>query len=283
MPIMFLIAGISTKFALQKRTIGQYILERTKKLLFPFVGGTLLIMPLMTYIADKFNCGYQGDLFQHYAIFFTHFTDLTGSDGGFSVGQFWFILYLFLISLIAIGIILLQRKLIPQKDTDISFVVVCLRGIPLPFLSRLLSLGGKSLAEYIYLFLIGYYIFSNTDIISKTEKYKWLFGCIGLLATAINVYLFIWSDTHHTLLNIVAKYISEWFMINSIVSKYMSKRSYAFYIFHFIWVVLFQYLLFNACSSHTFLLYVLPVPFAYGVILLCCEICNRVPIFSFLR
>lgn len=45
-------------------------------------------MPFMTYIADKFNCGYQGDLFQHYAIFFTKFTDLTGADGGFSVGQF---------------------------------------------------------------------------------------------------------------------------------------------------------------------------------------------------
>lgn len=106
MPLMFLIAGISTRFALQKRTIGQYVLERTKKLLIPFAFGTILIMPLMTYIADKFNYGYQGDLFRHYAVFFTRFTDLTGSDGGFSVGQFWFILYLFLISLIAVGITL---------------------------------------------------------------------------------------------------------------------------------------------------------------------------------
>lgn len=115
MPLMFLIAGISTKFALQKRTIRQYIQERAKKLLLPFAFGTITIMPLMTYIADKFNYGYKGNLFRHYAIFFTRFTDLTGSDGGFSVGQFWFILYLFVISLIAIGITLLQRKIIPKK------------------------------------------------------------------------------------------------------------------------------------------------------------------------
>ena len=73
MPFMFLIAGISTRFALNKRTVGQYVLERTKKLLIPFAFGTMLIMPLVTYIASKFNYGYQGDLFRHYAVFFTHF------------------------------------------------------------------------------------------------------------------------------------------------------------------------------------------------------------------
>ena len=76
MPLMFFIAGISTRFALQKRTVGQYVSERAKKILIPFIFGTMLLMPPMTYIADKFNCGYQGDFFQHYAVFFTHFTDL---------------------------------------------------------------------------------------------------------------------------------------------------------------------------------------------------------------
>lgn len=296
MPSMFLIAGISTRFALHKRTIGQYVLERTKKLLIPFVFGTMLIMPPMTYIASKFNYGYQGNLFRHYAVFFTHFTDLTGADGGFSVGQFWFILYLFLISLIAVGIILLQRKIMPSKDIDIPLVLIFLWGLPLPLFSDLLSIGGKSLAEYTYVFLVGYYIFSNDDAINQIEKWKWIFFFIGITATGFNVYMFIWSDTQHTLLNMIAKYISEWFMINSLlgigkrylnfngkVSEYMSKKSYTFYIFHFIWVVLFQYFLFHICSGNIILLYVLPVLFAYAATLLCCEICNRVSFFSFLR
>ena len=150
MPLMFLIAGISTRYALQKRTIRQYVFERTKKLLIPFVFGTMLIMPLMTYIADKFNCGYQGNLFRHYTVFFTRFTDLTASDGGFSVGQFWFILYLFLISLVAIGITLLQRKIMRKKDTYTPPILICLWGLPLPLLSELLSIGGKSFVEFTY-------------------------------------------------------------------------------------------------------------------------------------
>ncbi len=138
MPLMFFIAGISTRSALQKRTIGQYVLERAKKLLIPFIFGTVLIMPPMTYMADKFNYGYQGNLFQHYAVFFTHFTDLTGADGGFSAGQFWFILYLFLISLIAAGIILLQRKIMHLKD--IPFLMWTLRKIFVDNIIYMLSL-----------------------------------------------------------------------------------------------------------------------------------------------
>ena len=98
--------------------------------------------PPMTYIADKLNYDYQGNFFQHYTVFFTHFTDLTGADGGFSVGQFWFILYLFLISLIAVGIILLQRKIMHSKDIDMSFVLVFLWGLLLPLSNGLLSIGG---------------------------------------------------------------------------------------------------------------------------------------------
>ena len=239
MPLMFFIAGISTRFALQKRTIRQYVLERAKKLLIPFIFGTVLI--------------------------------------------------LFLISLIAVGIILLQRKIMHLKEIAIPFVLIFLWGLPLPFFSGVLSIGGKSLVEYTYVFLIGYYIFSNDDVINKTEKWKWVFLYIGIIATGFNVYLFIWSDAQHTLLNMIAKYVSEWFMINSLlgigkrylnlngkVSEYMSKRSYTFYIFHFIWVVLFQYLLFHVCNGNIILLYVLPVFFAYGAALLCCEVCNRV-------
>ena len=182
------------------------------------------------------------------------------------------------------------------KDIDVPMALIFLWGLPLPFFSGVLSIGGKILVEYTYIFLVGYYIFSNDDIIDKVEKWKWMFLCLGITATIFNVYLFIWSDTQQILLNTIAKYVSEWFMISSLLGigkgyldfdgkilKYMSKRSYTFYIFYFIWVVLFQYLLFQVCSGNIILLYVLPVLFAYGATLLCCEVCNRVSFLSFLR
>ena len=174
------------------------------------------------------------------------------------------------------------------KDIDVPMALIFLWGLPLPFFSGVLSIGGKSLAEYTYVFLAGCYIFSNDDVINKVEKWKWMFLCLGITATIFNVYLFIWSDTQQILLNTIAKYVSEWFMISSLLGigkGYLNLNGkiskYTFYIFHFIWVVLFQYLLFQVCSGNIILLYVLPVLFAYGATLLCCEICNRVSFFSF--
>ena len=110
MPLLFVLAGVSTKFALQKRTTKEYLMERVKRLLVPLLFGTIVIMPIMTYLADKFNYSYSGGLLQHYTIFFTKYTDLIGADGGFSLGQFWFLLYLLTISILGVGIItLLQR------------------------------------------------------------------------------------------------------------------------------------------------------------------------------
>lgn len=295
MPLLFLLAGISTRCSLQKRTEKQYVFERIRKLLIPFVFGTLLFIPIMTYIADKFNWGYDDNLFKHYSVFFTKFTDLTGADGGFSVGQFWFILYLFVVSIISLGIIALQKKMFPKCKGSFPVWLVCILGLPLPILSELLSIGGKSLAEYTYIFLLGYYIFSNDGVISKITKHRWIFLFAGLTAAIINVYLFIWSDTQYSIINTAAKFIAEWFMLiallgtgnrylnnKSKLSSYMSQRSFAFYILHFIWIVLFQYFIADIFSDNTVLLYLIPVVLAYGATFLCSEICIRIPFLCFL-
>lgn len=49
MPFFFLIAGTGTWFALRRRTPRQYIVERSQRLLIPFVAGVILLMPIMLY------------------------------------------------------------------------------------------------------------------------------------------------------------------------------------------------------------------------------------------
>lgn len=295
MPLLFVLAGVSTKFALQKRTNKEYIIERVKRLFVPFLFGTIFLMPVMAYIADKFNCSYNGGFFHHYEIFFTKYTDLTGADGGFSVGQFWFLLYLLIISIVSVGIFTLIRKVNFKPQKEIPFWLVLVLGLPLPLLSEWFSIGGKSLAEYTYLFLIGYYVFADEKIISKAEKNGWLLFGIGLVTTILNVYLFIWADKEFVLLNTVTKYLSEWVMIIALiglakkyldfkgkVSNYMNKRSFLFYIYHFIWVVLFQYILYDVVESQIWVLFTGTVLLSYLATFVCCEISIRIPFLCFL-
>lgn len=121
MPLLFVLAGISAKYALQKRTYKEYLGERVNRLLVPFLFGTIVFMPIMSYIGDKFNYSYNEGFLKHYIVFFTKYTDLTGADGGFSVGQFWFLLYLLIISIMSVGILTLLKKVISKSEKTYRF------------------------------------------------------------------------------------------------------------------------------------------------------------------
>jgi len=295
MPLLFVLAGISAHLALQKRTLREYLIERVKRLLIPFLFGTIALMPAMSYIGDRLNYSYDKGFLQHYMIFFTKYTDLTGADGGFSVGQFWFLLYLFIISIINILIFTLFPKAMTFTQKAVPLRVVLLLGLPLPIISGWLSMGGKSIIEYMYLFLIGYYIFSDDNTINNTEKNSLLLLGFGITASVLNAYLFLWKDKEYVLLNTLSKYVSEWIMIIAFIglakkflnfsgkiSNYMQKRGFLFYIYHFIWVVTFQYLLFILCGKQTIILFAGSIILSYLFTLITCEISMRIPLLCFL-
>ena len=297
MPLLFLLAGMSSRYALKRRTYGQYIVERIKRLIVPFVFGTLVFCPILAYIGDKTNCGYEGGLFDHYKIFFTKWTDLAGFDGGFNVGQFWFLYFLFIISLVSLGLIALTNKLAKNLNSmeKTPFPVICLMVIPLPFLYDLLAVGGKSIFHFIYIFLIGYYVLSFDKVIEKAEKYRYVSLMIGLVASITNVYMFIWSGTDFGLLNTVVKAFSEWFMILALigigkrridfknnVTDYMSERSFPLFSIHFLWIVFFQYWFSDLFANNIVLLFIVPIACAYVATLICAEICIRIPVLCFL-
>ena len=293
MPVLFVLAGVSTKLAFKKRSCSEYIAERLKRLFIPMIFGTLTLMPVMSYIGDRFNNNYKGGFFRHYRIFFTKFTDLTGADGGFSFGQFWFLLYLLIISVVCTAI-LTFLKLNVKTIKAPSILTVILLGIPLPLLSEILSVGGKSFAEYAYLFMIGYFVFSNENMIDKLAKNVWIMLAVGVSAAFVNVYLFIWSESEYDYLNLTAKYISEWFMISALFglakkylnsgskkSSHMSHISFEFYIWHFIWVVLFEYIIYSIANENSIIIFFGTILLSYIVTFVCCEISIRVPFLCF--
>jgi uncharacterized membrane protein len=57
MPLLFAIAGMSSAYALKKRTGREYAAERVHKLLLPLLFGMLLVVPIQTYLAELFHTG----------------------------------------------------------------------------------------------------------------------------------------------------------------------------------------------------------------------------------
>lgn len=291
MPILFVMAGMSARYSLNRRTYSQFMMERVKKLLIPLVTGILTVVAVMTFYADKFHNGYSGNFFEHYKVFHTTFTDLTGYDGGWTPAHLWFMLYLFLVSCICLGVIALQRKYFKKLDlSNMNMGLVAACGLFPVMLTRVLDFGGKSIGSYFALFLLGFYVISEDNILDKLHKYRYVSLAIMIVADILDVYMFIWMDDANSTLNTIAMVITRWAGILAIlglaknsfnqhnkVTTYLSRHSFVFYIFHFMWLVIFQYYL-SKRTSNTVVLYVIPVIGTYIMNFITIEIVTRIPI-----
>lgn len=101
-PILFVLAGISARYALEKRSNKEFIMQRISKLVIPFISGMIFLVPFQTLYARKYFDNYEGSLLDNWKYFFTHVTDFSGYDGAFTPGHLWFILFLFFISMITL-------------------------------------------------------------------------------------------------------------------------------------------------------------------------------------
>lgn len=206
MSVLFIIAGICARYSLKKRDTIDFIKERFKKLLIPFISGVILLVPIQTFYARKFFFDYNGTILDNYRYFFTHFTDLSGYDGAFTPGHLWFILFLFVISLISLIIIkyILYEK-ISSKIEKLNIVEIILLFIPIWILYYVGNFNGFSLGKYFILYLLGYYILSNDIILEKLINNKKIVITLFLVFQLVLTILYYkFSYYGDLLVNIVA-------------------------------------------------------------------------------
>jgi len=295
MPLLFVVAGISTAYALKKRSLSEYAKERATKLLVPLIAGILVVIPAQTYFAERFHNGYTEGYFAQYILFFTKQTDLTGYTGGFTPGHLWFVLYLFVISLLVIPLIVLTRKTKYKPNIGRLPVPAMLALFIVPLLGALiLDIGGKSLGEYFAYFILGYFFLSNENIQQKLEKQRFVFLGIGLFCMVVIILRWYGIlDAPYPAFDIFSRFYA-WIMIFALIglgkkylnirnkfTDYMSGSSFSVYLFHQTWIVVSSYYVFTITGSVPiqmaliFLFSVLATFVSY-------EICRRVKATRFL-
>ena len=118
MPLFFILAGASVYYALKFRTGRGFIRERTMRILIPLViVGFFIISPPQVYLERLTHGAFSGTFFQ----FYPHYFDgLYGLGGNFAwMGMhLWFLVLLFLYSLIALPFFLPGKRRISAKPRD---------------------------------------------------------------------------------------------------------------------------------------------------------------------
>ena len=99
--MLFVISGAATYFALGVRSAREYIRERFLRLFIPLAFGILTFVPFTIYIQHSDVLS----LPEGYARFFhIDLNQLDGMNGAFTPAHLWFILFLFVFSLVGLPI-----------------------------------------------------------------------------------------------------------------------------------------------------------------------------------
>lgn len=172
MPLLFVLAGVGTYFALGRRSAGAYASERVKRLVVPLVFGVLVIVPPQVYI-ERLHSGQTAG--QSFADFYLSvFTTGWYPTGNLSLHHLWFLRDLFALSLLALPLLAFARgpqgaallaavgRLAQRRPWLVVVVPMVLLGvIELAWRDRV---PGANLLHYLVLFLCGYAIVANPAV-----------------------------------------------------------------------------------------------------------------------
>jgi len=209
LPLLFVISGMGTYFALGKRSGKQYATERLKRLLLPFIIGVLFIVPPQVYI-ERISHGIDyGGYFNFWPL---RFFDGIYPEGNFSWHHLWFILYLFIFSLVCLPIFLKLRK---NKDSAFirrlkkiigSFGGILILSFPLLLWRMLLSESFPpnnglindwfNLLYYVTFFILGFLLIASGEVFwSTVKRFRYIFLTIGSITYLTLIY--IWFINFH--------------------------------------------------------------------------------------
>jgi len=213
MPLLFLISGAGSWFALQFRSGGQYAVERLKRLVVPLVFGTFFIVPPQLYLertAPAHDLSYgHSPLGQFHGSYFQWwprhmFDGGVYPNGNFSWHHLWFLAYLFVLSLVLLPLFLRLKGEAGGRFRD-GLAAWCARpgaifllALP-PALAAIMldrvsadvqSLWGdwKNLTVYGLMVVYGFTIFSQPDFtraLARHYKWAWLLALLTLGALAL--------------------------------------------------------------------------------------------------
>jgi peptidoglycan/LPS O-acetylase OafA/YrhL len=146
--------------------------------MIPFIFGLILIVPPQGYYA-KLTIGEDpGNYFSYLLSFFTDLSDLSGYTGGFSPTHLWFILYLFVLSIIALPLLLLLKRESAQSTISklanvfSNPILFILLSIPLSATQLLPSPGGQNPFYYLCIFLFGYIACTSSKYQEMFNRYR---------------------------------------------------------------------------------------------------------------
>ena len=300
MMLMFLIAGISARYSLEKLSSKQFIKSRTRKLLVPATLGLFILHWITGFFNTQGASLTMGSpmLPEEMPVFIKYFI---WSVSG--IGPLWFIQDLWLFSIVIVLIRKIDKKDILWKACEkIQIIPIILLGVLLYVGSFTLILYPRAESfdgllnlykplNYLIPFLIGYFVFSHDKVQEKLGKYSPILMSIAIICgTILTITTFGQDNTSPKYLQSPLNIIYTWFMMLGLLgifqhfcnktnafATYMTKSSFGLYVVHYIVIASFGYMLKVHTSLPVFAIYAILTLAVFVLSPLIYEVLRRIP------
>jgi glucan biosynthesis protein C len=207
MPFFFLLAGAGSWFALRRRSAQEFARERFNRLLLPFIGGAILLMPVMLYF--EWSHKTQTGLFH-----MSYWGFLLDRNVGFTPAWFgalgyhlWFLGFLFSFSLLALPIcywlkgsagqawVARLANFCQHRGGILIFILplTLIRVALHPFFPQEHSWADFFVQMAFY--LSGFILFSNQGFLRAIKRDWWIALVLGIAAAAAGMGMALSSGT----------------------------------------------------------------------------------------
>jgi len=208
MHLLFLVSGMGAAMSLRSRSVRAFLIERVKRLLRPFFLITLLVIPIQAWFRALDFATFTGGFFAFYPHFFNGINTGPGTRGNFDYGHLWFLLYLFVFSVIAIPLFeRWKRREIPTaQKMEIAQVAqggwILAPALWIALLEAVFRPGWPGFQNlvndwanftvYLSFFLFGYLTGTDARLPEAAERYRFAALAVGLLAFLARLSCYRW-------------------------------------------------------------------------------------------
>jgi hypothetical protein len=221
--------------------------ERFKRLLIPYIFGLLVIVPPQIYFDLRANARFSGSYIQFYPLFF----DPAYTGGTFDMGHLWFILYLFVFSLVALPLFLYLRRESGQRLMGrlAGFFtrpgVIFLLAIPIMAADYVLLHFYPNPVYFITFFLYGYILMADPRLEEVIDRHKGVALILGVAVYVVWISMVTMDVIHPEWLQPIWRSLINWFCLIALLGygkqflnftsgflRYFSEAGYPLYIIH---------------------------------------------------
>lgn len=290
MCLLFVVAGMSAFYALQNKSGKEFAKSRAKRLLVPSICGIFIIGWFSGWVTDRTvdMFGENRELIPGFVKYIIYCFS--------GIGPLWFAHELFLASMV----LLLVRKLdknnmLHELGGKVNFLTLLALGIAvwvssLLFNTPLIEVYRNGI--YIFMFLLGYYVFSHENVTDLLVKFK-LPLLIAAIAMGISYSVFWYGKNYTTpeCLQSVFTNVYAWIMILAIIgcakawadkenkfTHYMTKRNFGFYALHYPAMMMVAYPMITFLDLPPALNYILLLVGTIVLLVPLYELLSRIPV-----